>query len=36
MPRSPSRAAVLDRFAHGLVRADHELVRTLSQLLGLA
>jgi hypothetical protein len=30
------QGAVLDRFAHDLVRADHELVRSLSQLLGMA
>jgi hypothetical protein len=31
-----AQAAVLERFSHDLARADQELVRNLSQLLGLA
>jgi hypothetical protein len=31
-----AQGAVLDRFAHDLARADQELVRSLSQLLGIA
>jgi hypothetical protein len=30
-----AQGAALDRFAHDLLRADHELVRNLSQLLGM-